>query len=352
MLLPETLALHDQSKIEFHYLYFLPWKDQMVSAIEINGGAVSNIKATNNLKIIFSYRKVIAYVEEHNIDVIHCHLPWAGFLGRLLHRLTKKPVLYTEHNKQERYHRLTFFVNKRSFNSQTCALAVSEDVRESIIKNINPNIEVRTLLNGVNTQKFQRSPELEGIREQLGIPKEAIVVGTVAVFRFQKRLLEWLQVMKSVIDQSDNFYGVIVGDGPLKAEIEEEYKRLGLEGRVFLVGLQTEVRPYMQAFDIYMMTSVFEGLPIALLEAMSMGCVIATTDAGGIKEVITSDNIGKMVGVESHKELEQVLLELEDTEVRKLLGQAARERVKSDFSLQIMVEKLEQLYFEYSQQRV
>ena len=107
MLLPETLALHDQENFEFHYIYFLPWKDQMVSAIESQSGKVSCFKATNNLKILAKRNEVIAYVKRHQIDLIHCHLPWAGFLGRLVFRKTRVPTIYTEHNKQERYHKVT-----------------------------------------------------------------------------------------------------------------------------------------------------------------------------------------------------------------------------------------------------
>src|SRR5690606_31885978 len=107
------------------------------------------------------------------------------------------PMIYTEHNMQERYHFATKKINRLSFNSQTLALGVSEDVTDSIITNIQPKIPVQTLLNGVDTAAFKRINNSE-VRGEFGIPPNAIVLGNVAVFRFQKRLVEWLKVFKKL----------------------------------------------------------------------------------------------------------------------------------------------------------
>jgi len=345
MLLPETLKIHDTHKFEFHYIYFLPWKDQMVEAIEMAGGKVHCFESNNNIRLLLQYKKVINYCIERNIDVIHCHLPWAGFLGRIVFSKTRIPVLYTEHNMQERYHIVTKKINKASFNYQSMAFGVSEDVKLSIEKNINPNIPVKTLLNGVNTKNFQRDQGKSSIRKDYNIPENAIVIGTVSVFRFQKRLKEWLQVFASIHDENPQVYGIIVGAGPLEEEIKEEYKKLNLEGKVFFPGLQTEVKPFLNAMDIFMMCSSFEGLPIALLEAMSMECAIVSTDAGGIKEVIRHNEDGLTCQVEEWKKLADLCQSLiQDTSRLKSMKTAARERVKESFSLLKMVDELEEFY--------
>ena len=157
MLLPETIRLHNKEQFQFHVIYFLPWKDQMVKDLEDAGATVKCFAATNNVKILLQAKKVAHYVKEQKIDLIHCHLPWAGFLGRIVHRITGVPVIYTEHNKQERYHKLTKWINRFTFNWQSAAIAVSGEVAESIQKNIAPKIPVHTILNGVNTDKLKRS---------------------------------------------------------------------------------------------------------------------------------------------------------------------------------------------------
>lgn len=346
MLLQETLKHHNQSAFEFHYIYFLPWKNQMVEGIEQAGGKVINIPAKNNAVIMLQVFKVIKYIKQNKIELIHCHLPWAGFLGRLIHKITRIPVLYSEHNKQERYHKITGTINRLTFNSQSVAIAVSADVAESIHKNIHPRIPVQTILNGVDTDRFKRnSTEGESIRKQYNIPSNAIVIGNIAVFRFQKRLKEWVDLFKTLADKNEQLYGCIIGDGPLNLEIRNHVKSLGLENRIIMPGLQTNVLPWLSAIDIFLMTSEFEGLPIALLEAMSMQCAVVCTDAGGIKEVIRNNEDGFLVPVSDWQSAAEPISKLISNPAEIInWGTKARNRVKSAFSLAAMVEQTEKLY--------
>src|SRR5687768_2840015 len=87
-LLPETLGQHDKEKYQFHYIYFLPWKYQMVNAIEKAGGTVTCLSARNNIAIIRKVFQIVKYVRQHKIQLIHCHLPWAGIVGRMVGKLT------------------------------------------------------------------------------------------------------------------------------------------------------------------------------------------------------------------------------------------------------------------------
>ncbi len=353
MLLQETLKLHDKSAFEFHYIYFLPWKDQMVQGIRDAGGQVNNFPAGNNIRLLLQARKVIQYIRKNQIDIIHCHLPWAGFLGRWIHMRTRIPVLYTEHNKQERYHAITAFLNNISFNQQTLAIAVSGDVKESIIKNISPSIPVQVILNGVDTLQFRRDPEAGlRIRKENNIPEKAVMIGTIAVFRFQKRLKEWAELFKQVSDIHPGIYGCIIGDGPLNDEIRTHIRELGLESRILMPGLQTEVKPWLSAVDIFMMTSSFEGLPIALLEAMSMECTVVCTSAGGIREVIRNNTDGFTAEVEQWKDLQQPLTNLiGNPSLLTDWGKRARKRVQEDFSMTTMVQETEKLYHDIYHQK-
>jgi len=350
MLLPETLKVHNKHAFEFHYIYFLPWKDDLVSRIQEEGGRVTCIPAKNNIQLLLNYPKVISYCKEQNIDIMHSHLPWAGFVSRLVFKKLKIPLFYTEHNLQERYHPITKLLNKWTYNWQSLGIGVSEDVALSIKKNINPTSKVITILNGVNTNTFQ--PHLEDrkrIRDQYNIPEDAIVVGLTAVFRFQKRIDIWLEVISHSIKKNKKIYGLIVGTGPLEEEIKEVYEQLQLKNRVFFAGLQTNVKPFYAAMDVFMMTSSFEGLPIALLEAMSMECAIATTDAGGIKEAIRHKKDGYVVEVNQWEKLSNYILDFQESpKKRSNYAKKARQRVESSFSLQQMIQKLERLYIQYT----
>lgn len=348
MLLQETLKLHDLQQFEFHYIYFLPWKNQMVEGIEKAGGKVVNFSAKNNILLILKVPAIIRYIKKNKIQLIHCHLPWAGFAGRFIHLLTGIPVIYSEHNIQDRYHFITKTINRLTFNWQSKVVAVSGDVSHSIQQSIHPRIPVQTILNGINTEQFKKDASLRSqLRASLGLNQDNILIGTIAVFRFQKRLKEWVEMIHMIRQQHPQVKACIVGDGPLKKEITDRITELGLNEHIFMPGLQSDVLPWHSAFDIFMMTSSFEGLPIALLEAMSMESAVVCTDAGGIKELIRNGIDGFLHPVEDWKSIQQSLHEL-ITHPDKITayGKAARQRVQDSFSMKSMVQQLEQLYRE------
>ena len=353
MLLQETLKQHNQQEFEFHFIYFLPWKNQMVAGLQEAGGIVKNFPAKNNIVIILQLRKIINYIKLNKIDLIHCHLPWAGFAGRFIFKLTGIPVIYSEHNIQDRYHFITRIINKLTFNWQTKVIAVSSDVAQSIQKSIHPKIPVQIILNGVNTNYFVRNKAL-GLqkRKELGIESNEIFIGTIAVFRFQKRLKEWIDLFKITQEKFPDIKGCIVGDGILKEEIMLHLKAQNLEDKIIFPGLQTDVMPWLSAMDIFMMTSEFEGLPIALLEAMSMECAVVCTDAGGIKELIRNDEDGFLETVSEWKSLYNPLrFLLQNPEQIKIYGAKARQRVQDSFSMSTMVKQIETTYKEVLQQQ-
>ena len=233
MLLPETLRLHDKERFEFHYIYFLPWKDQMVEEIEGNGGFVKCMEAGNNIQLLLKTNAIIEYCKENEIDLIHAHLPWSGLVARLIFKTTEIPLLYTEHNIQERYHFTTKLLNKWSFNWQSGAIGVSKDVSKSIGKNINTKVPVETLLNGVNTEKFSRNIEKgKNVRNNYLIPEDATVIGNIAVFREQKDLKTWVEAFRNIENIHANVYGILVGAGPMEEELKSYIKELKIKNLI------------------------------------------------------------------------------------------------------------------------
>jgi glycosyltransferase involved in cell wall biosynthesis len=346
-LLPETLKLHDKRKFEFHYIYFLPWKNQMVESIEQAGGHVMCIAARNNIFMVLSASKVISYIKHNDIDIVHSHLPWAGVVARLAKKLRNVPLVYTEHNKQERYHGITRIMNLSTIGANTRILAVSDEVAVSIRK-FKPKLRapLSVLANGVNSASFSRSLfSGNEVRVELNIPADAIVTGTVSVFREQKRLDVWLQTAAAILKDHPNTHFIIVGDGPKRDEIFKLRNDLGLVERVHLVGLQTEVRPYLAAMDIFMMASKFEGLPVALLEAMAMSLPVVSSSAGGIPQVVRNGVEGLLCDVEATRELPALVGKLVgDRDLRRSCGDAARMRILANFDMSRMVKELENIY--------
>lgn len=347
-LLPEGLRYADQSKFEYRYGYFLPWKDAVVPLLQSQGADVHCFQKRSSLQILLTARRVASELRRHGVDVLHCHLPIAGVLGRLAGRLAGVPVVYSEHNKQERYHPLTRRMNLATWQWQSRAIAVSEDVAASVRAHVRSDVPLQVVLNGVDVNRFsRRGADAHSVRTRFGIAPDAPVVGTVAVFRVQKRLDHWLEAARRIHQQHPETHFLLVGDGPLRAEVEAQLEALALREVVHLPGLQEDVRPYLAAMDVYLMSSMFEGLPVALLEAMSMGCTPVCTSVGGIPEVIRPGENGLLAEPGQPAELAFRVAELIRVRGRlQALGAAARHTVERQFSMARMQGELERVYTE------
>lgn len=345
-LLPQTIAARGEG-FDYCVGYFLPWKDALVAELEAADIDVRLFPATSSGRMLLRVPAVANWLRTEKIDLLHCHLPLAGVVGRLAGRLAGVPVVYTEHNLQERYHPLTGRANRLTWTQQKAVVAVSGEVASSIARTLPKQVPVKIVLNGINVERIAAGATetaRKEVRESLALPEDASVVGAVAVFRTQKRFDLWLEAARSILDRDPNTYFLLVGDGPLRQDLEERTRQLGLEERVRFPGLQHDARPYFAAMDVFLISSEFEGLPLALLEAMSARLPVVTTPAGGIPEVIT-DECGVLVTMGDASAMADACLSLfGDPPRRKALGIAARERVEQGFSVARMARELEALY--------
>jgi glycosyltransferase involved in cell wall biosynthesis len=261
--------------------------------------------------------------------------------------------VYTEHSKLNRYNALTRCLNLATWNWQEHVIAVSEDVAESVRRCMRSQVPVQVIRNGVDIKHFRRSQgDWTSGRRALGIPDDAPVVGTVAGFRAVKRLDDWLESARKLRQRYPELHFLLVGDGPLRGQIMGLADSLGLSDTIHFPGLQEDVRPYLAAIDVYLMSSAFEGLPVALLEAMSMECAVVSTAVGGIPEVIRSGENGVLVEAKRPDLLAAAVSELlsAPAELRRY-GAAARATVHAGFSLERMVAEVEAKYLEIISRR-
>ncbi len=359
-LIPETASVHNRELFDFHCLYFFHQQNNIVDELEKVGITVHLIPS-GNLGLFFQVNKVQEFIQANKFDIIHAHLPWAGILSRLVGKKLNIPIVYTEHNTWDRYNKVSYWGNRLSFKRQDVAIAVSNEVALSMQLNsmLDPyrrggRLKVKVIQNGVNTDLFQRiKPELgtrktksgQSVREQLGIPFTAQVVGKVAVFRSQKRLWIWVEIALEILERCPDTHFLLVGDGEWRARVLKQIEDSGKRANFHWVGIQKEVLPYLSIMDLYLSTSEFEGLPIAMLEAMSCGIPVVATRAGGIVEVIQHGLQGYLVGVDEYKNLTAFAVHiLSHPDHHAQLAIAARERVLESFSMKKMVGELEKVY--------
>lgn len=386
-LIPETARVHDQSRFEFHCLYFYHQKNNIIDELENTGIKVHHFPS-GNLGLFFQIQKVKHFILEQGFDIIHAHLPWAGILARFVGKELSIPIVYTEHNTWERYNKISNFGNRITFKHQDVAIAVSNEVALSMRLNSiwdpyrrGGRLKVKVVQNGVNTEVFQRNvqsikyqvPSIENnqsegiakesgennlnsplsnlssssLKANLNIPPSAPVIGKVAVFRTQKRLWLWVEVALRILKKRPDVHFLLVGDGEWRTRIQKQISDSGKGKNFHLVGVQKEVIPYLSIMDIYLSSSEFEGLPIAMLEAMSCEVPVVATRAGGIGEVIQQGIQGFLTEIEDWEGLADYCLQLlENSELQQKMAKAARDRVIEKFSMKRMVQELEGIYLE------
>ncbi len=191
-------------------------------------------------------------------------------------------------------------------------------------------------------------PAAPGGREALlaiGIPARAPVVGNVAALTGHKDHATLLEAAPIVLRRRPDARFVIVGEGPLRRELEARAREGGLEGRVVFAGFRSDVDRLLPAFDVFCLSSHLEGLGTSLLDAMAFGVPVVATAAGGIPEAVEHGATGLVVPVRSPVALAQALLEvLEDPERRRRLGAAGRQRFLQRFTADRMVEETLRVY--------
>lgn len=325
--------------------YFSPERNMMVGELERQGASVTCFSAATPAAMFRALPDVARHLRAWKPDVVHCHLPLAGVVGRLAASLSGIPVVYTEHNVLERYHPLTRAAALSTWHLQRRVIAVSGDVAASIRNVAGERIPVDLVRNAVVVEAFERDEEAAArTRAELGIPAGAPVIGSVAVFRPAKRLDLWLEVARAVLDRRPDAHFVLVGYGPLDEEVRRRRRELGLEERVHLPGSQSDVRRFLSAMDVYLMSSDFEGLPVALLEAMAMRLPVVVTSVGGIPEAV-DETCGRLGPPGNCESLVAAVLELvDDPCLRAELGAAARDQVERRFGMERMVADIQAVY--------
>jgi glycosyltransferase involved in cell wall biosynthesis len=202
-----------------------------------------------------------------------------------------------------------------------------------------------TIRSGIDLTRFRHPTRpREGVREALGIPRDAPVVGTVTRLSAQKAPLDFVAAATRVAEQRPDVHFVIVGAGPLEAEVAHAVADRGLMDHVHLTGLRRDVPDLMHSFDIFALSSLWEGLPRVLPQAMAAGLPIVATAVDGNAEAVTDGLNGFLTPPGDPAALAQALLRLlEDDALARRMGQAGLARV-DEFGARKMVQDIETLY--------
>lgn len=208
-----------------------------------------------------------------------------------------------------------------------------------------PKEKVTVVPNGIDVDAVvSRRIQRTLAREELGLSPDRIAIATVARLAPQKGHQYLLEAAKSIVKHAPQAVFVIVGDGPLRSQLEAQVRDLALEPWVRFLGVSDNPIRVLSGCDVFVLPSLWEGLPIALLEAMAMGLPCVATDVGGVKEVLSNGQSGFIVNPKDETALANAIVDLcSDESLRVRIGTAAFKRVLDHHDIGALISSYERL---------
>jgi sugar transferase (PEP-CTERM/EpsH1 system associated) len=284
---------------------------------------------------------------EERPHILHTH-SWATLIeGLLAARLARVPVVvHGEHGTLDTRPR-TVAVQRWAWRRADVVLSVSSRLAERMAAQVGyPLDRIRVIRNGVDLDRFRVGSSAD-LRARLNLPADALVVGTIGRMvpvKDQRSLINAIALLREGgVDCS----AVLVGDGPLRGELQRYAAERGVESYVHFAGERHDVHEIIRAFDVFALVSISEGLSNTTMEAMASGIPVVATRVGGADELVVDGTTGRLVPPSSPTALADALKSLlQDERRRAAFGAAARERMEGEFGLSRMISNYEQLYRE------
>ena len=315
-------------------------------------GIATEIIPSNRSWDISFIRRLAAYCREHKIDLLHAHLPGANLYCSVVGKLVGIPVVTTAHNELVMPDRKERFVRTKSWIIRKLASAnvlVADFMHDNYIKLGGfKESELMTIHNGIQIHLPPPPERLAELRTELGLRDDDLLIGNVANLRTPKGHQHLLDAAGIVCQELKNAKILLIGeegDGTIKSMIEQKREALGIKDQVWIMGFRRNIPELLHLIDIFVLSSISEGLPLSVVEAMAARKPVVVTEVGGLSEVVTDGVDGFIVPPANPKLLAEKLTLLgRDKNLRKTMGEAGFHSVKEEFSLETMIARYQALY--------
>lgn len=335
----------------FRYFVYAHLDGPLRVEIERAGATVRLIRRRLPLVDPFWALEIYRVLRRDQIDVVHTHLFGDTLHGLVAAKAAGLPVVSTLHSNRGGETRLRRWGYGRLLPYMDCLVACSPSSRASYVRAYGERLTIRTIVNGIT-----RAPLRElgaRVSEDLGLEPDALIIGSIGRQSVEKGFSDLLRAFGHVVSERvGKVQLVLVGDGPERPRLEALARQLGIADRVVFAGVRTDVRELLQRFTLVAFSSHFEGMPIAVLEAMAAGRCIVASDAEGIVNCVDDGREALLAPRHDPPALARALERaLSDALLREQLGRAAQARFLREFQAERMAEEYQQLYLELVEER-
>jgi glycosyltransferase involved in cell wall biosynthesis len=343
LLLEQTRAGGDDVRYEVAYL--LDWKDHLVPKLEAEGVVMHCLGVADELDPRWTTR-LASLLRRRRFDVVHAHSPVPAAVARVevraLPRARRPTFIYTEHNRWPSYRIETRLANQATFALNDAVFAVSDDVRDSIPRRARERVDV--LVHGVDVDAIRAQlVDRDAVRRELGVAADEVLAVTVANLRADKNYPGLLDTARAVVDAGAPVRFVTCGQGPLRDEITVLHRTSGLGDRFALLGYRDDATRLLAAADLFVLASHHEGLPVSVMEALTLGVPVLAPAVGGLPQVVDDGENGLLVPAGTSRALADAIVRAADPDVRAHLAAGAA-RTGDRFSAAHAVERIEATY--------
>lgn len=318
--------------------------------IEEEGIKILSLNAKFKCNPLIIWR-VISIIKKEKPQILHSFLFHANFLGRVIGKLCNVPIIISSIHSEYFGGILREKLLKWTDRFCNTTTIVSKGAAERMIdlKVVSKN-KLKVIYNGIDLENFpfRKLEARTKIRNELNIEENKKILISVGRLHEAKGCPYLIKAMKILKEKYPYILLIVLGEGPEGKKIEEQIKELKLEKNILLLGQKENISEYLNASDVFVMPSLWEGLPIALLEAMACGLPVVNTRVGGVPEVVEDGKSGFLVELKNPRGLaEKIIKTLEmSEEERKKMGEHGRKIVEKKFSIEQIVKEYENLYQE------
>ena len=299
-----------------------------------------------------AYRQILRHLHTHEYDIVHTHSANAGFLGRRAAYRAGVPVtVHTPHvlpfewaSGLER--RLYLSLERMAATWSSSIVALTDTQKQIALEAELCHAKKLTVIgNGISTWQYDREEERVRKRKSLGIGPETVLIGTVARLVPQKGLEYFFHAAKGISESVPSSRFLVVGEGQLEKKLHRLTDELGISARCLWIPHQAKIEAIYCAMDVFVLPSLWEGLPYTLLEAMAAACPIVATDIQGNADVICDGETGLLAPPRDGNALaEKVVSLIENPDLAGALARNAVNVVRDQYSLDRFIQETQDLY--------
>ena len=296
----------------------------------------------------FNVLRLKRLLREAGPDIVHTHGYFASVIGRISAQKAEVPVILAHVHSTYWDYKKRHILMERKLSRFTRKLICCSKAVENFVRDVEKigNAKTVVIYNGVDEARFYPRKDTPSIRSELGLDEKALVVGTISSLAPHKGHEYLVRAASLVKEKFPSAKFLIVGDGPLRTDLENLANNLKIHTNILFTGARKDIPKILSVMDVFVLpSSLREGLGIAIIEAMAAEKPVVATDIGGIPEAVQRGETGFLVPPGNPRALAKAIIELlQNPEKAKEMGKKGRVRFKEKFTRKHMLSEIDALY--------